>query len=90
MPSFPKPKFPYTLQFQQELTRLRQARESNPKLQIPAASNTHLLIATWNIANFGEQKREPDHLKIIAEILSWFDLVAVQEIKENYSILREY
>jgi endonuclease/exonuclease/phosphatase family metal-dependent hydrolase len=41
-------------------------------------------LATWNIANLGEQDRQDVHLKIIAEIISWFDIVAVQETKENY------
>lgn len=84
MPSFPKPKFPYTLQTEAERTKLQQARMGHAKIKIPVAAPGQLLMATWNIANLGEQKREEGHLKLIAEIISWFDVVALQEIKENY------
>lgn len=56
----------------------------NPSLKIPKATSKTLRVATWNIANLGEQDREDVHLKIIAEVISWFDVVAVQETKENY------
>src|SRR6266540_464908 len=58
--------------------------KSDVALKIPAATSKTLRVATWNIANLGEQDREDSHLKIIAEIISWFDLIAVQETKENY------
>ena len=43
----------------------------------------HILIATWNIANLGVHKRRNIDLKIIAEILSWFEIVAIQEVADN-------
>ena len=45
------------------------------------ASNT-LLLATWNIREFGDN-RKPESLFYIAEIISRFDLVAVQEVAGN-------
>ena len=45
------------------------------------ASNT-LLLATWNIREFGDN-RKPESLYYIAEIISRFDLVAVQEVAGN-------
>ncbi len=48
----------------------------------------HLLLATWNIRDFdkknrrGYGKRLPETLFYIAEIISRFDLVAVQEVNE--------
>ncbi|HSF82080.1 MAG TPA: endonuclease/exonuclease/phosphatase family protein [Anaerolineales bacterium] len=47
-----------------------------------------LLLATWNIRNFGRQlssdmRRLPESYFYIAEILSAFDLVAVQEVDRN-------
>lgn len=45
------------------------------------ASNS-LLLATWNIREFGDN-RKPESLYYIAEIISRFDLVAVQEVAGN-------
>ena len=84
MPSFPKPKFSHTVDLSKEIQALRNYMKSDKTLKIPAATSKTLRIATWNIANLGEQDREDSHLKIIAEIISWFDLIAVQETKENY------
>ncbi len=84
MPSFPKPTISHTVNVSKEITALRTYRDSKPELKIPAATSKTLRIATWNIANLGEQDREDSHLKIIAEVISWFDVIAVQEGKENY------
>ena len=43
----------------------------------------HVLIGSWNIANLGVHERRDDDLRIIAEILSWFELVAIQEVADN-------
>ncbi len=45
-------------------------------------------LATWNIRDFGGSRlnpspRSPEYLLYIAEIISAFDLVAVQEVNEN-------
>jgi len=84
MPSFPKPTISHTVNLTKEINALRTYRDSKPELKIPAATTKTLRVATWNIANLGEQDRQDSHLKIIAEIISWFDLIAVQETKENY------
>ncbi|MBE7179514.1 MAG: hypothetical protein INR69_24135, partial [Mucilaginibacter polytrichastri] len=88
MPSFPKPKFDYTVNLSREIKALRTYRDKQPSRQIPAAGATNLRIATWNIANLGAQDREENHYKIIAEIISWFDVIAIQETKENLAGLR--
>lgn len=42
-------------------------------------------IATWNIQNFGKSKAENDSkMAIIADVLSRFDIIAVQEISNVY------
>ena len=53
--------------------------------EIPERSaDKNILIATWNIREFGHySKRIPDSYFIIAEIINRFDLVAVQEIKSS-------
>ena len=48
--------------------------------QIPQKTATEtLLLATWNIREFGDNRRS-ESLHFIAEIISRFDLVAVQEV----------
>jgi endonuclease/exonuclease/phosphatase family metal-dependent hydrolase len=83
MPSFPKPKFSHTVNLSKEIKAIRHYKNTKEDRQIPESTKNNLRIATWNIANLGAQEREESHLKIIAEIISWFDLVAVQEGKEN-------
>ena len=51
--------------------------------QIPAKTAIDtLLLATWNIRSFGANRRT-ESLYYIAEIISRFDLVAVQEVANN-------
>ena len=51
--------------------------------QIPAKTATEtLLLATWNIRDFGDNRRN-ESLHYIAEIVSRFDLIAVQEVAGN-------
>lgn len=45
-------------------------------------ANGTLLLATWNIREFGDN-RKPESLYYIAEIISRFDLVAIQEVSGN-------
>lgn len=59
--------------------------------EIPARSiRNSLLLATWNIRDFGSSKLNPsprltESLYYIAEIITAFDLVALQEVNENMS-----
>lgn len=53
-----------------------------------------LLLATWNIRDFDSNKfghgpRLPESFHYIAEIISWFDLVAVQEVNRDLSALHK-
>lgn len=89
MPSFPKPSITYAVDLNKEIDALHTYMKSKPELKIPASSGKTLRIATWNIANLGEQDREDAHLKLIAEIISWFDIIAVQETKENAEHFRK-
>ncbi|MCL1976529.1 MAG: endonuclease/exonuclease/phosphatase family protein [Candidatus Bathyarchaeota archaeon] len=51
--------------------------------QIPAKTATDtLLLATWNIRAFGDNRRN-ESLHYIAEIVSRFDLIAIQEVAAN-------
>ena len=50
----------------------------------PRRTDENLIIASWNIKEFGHTtQRTPESYFYIAEILSCFDLIAVQEIKSS-------
>ena len=68
---------------------------------IPAKADDNLLIATWNIRSFASltrewtaasnqsPKRDLRGLRAIIEILSRFDVIAIQEVKGNLRALRD-
>lgn len=68
---------------------------------IPEQNDTNILIATWNIKDFGNltrqwfpsgnysPKRDYRALRYIIEIIKRFDVVAVQEITGNLRALRD-
>jgi endonuclease/exonuclease/phosphatase family metal-dependent hydrolase len=83
MPSFPKPSFTFDYDVDAERTALRNWRDSQPGRAIPTKDANRLLLATWNIANLGAQDRGPKDYALLGEVISWFDLVAVQEVKND-------
>jgi len=67
-------------------------RQLEGKQGIPAkTTERNLLLATWNIREFGGGKYErcPDCYYFIAEIIDHFDLVAVQEVREDLGALKQ-
>ena len=84
MPVFPKPKFEFSYDVERELGHLRAHKKTR---SIPALNSRKLLVATWNVANLGAQQRRDDDRALLAEMVSWFDLVALQECRENYGDL---
>jgi hypothetical protein len=50
---------------------------------VPVKSNSQLLLATWNIQHFGSTERYDESYWYIAEVLSRFDLIAIQEVKQS-------
>jgi endonuclease/exonuclease/phosphatase family metal-dependent hydrolase len=77
-----KPTFAFAVDLDKELKALRTYKKK-PGREIPDKAADKLLVATWNLTNFGVQKRTEDHLKLMAEIISWFDLIAVQEVADD-------
>ena len=69
--------------------------------QIPGQANDNLLIASWNIRSFSSltrewtagasdsPKRDLRGLRAIIEILSRFDVIAIQELQGNLRALRD-
>ena len=59
---------------------------------IPPKRSEALLLATWNIREFDSTKygqRLPESLFYMAEIISRFDLVAVQEVRDDLAPVRK-
>ena len=59
-----------------EIKALRKYFATIPRAAIPKKKSNRILIATWNIANLGVQHRRDQDYKLLAEIISWFDVVA--------------
>ena len=75
--------------FTYDLATERQAlRSTKAHRNVPDKADNRLLAATWNLANFGVQKRTDDDLALMAEIVGWFDLIAIQEIADALTDLR--
>lgn len=90
MPPFPKPSFSYDYDVGAQIAALREYEATAEGRDIPNRSPQTLLLATWNIANLGhpEQQRRDEDFRLIAEMIGWFDLVAVQEVHDNLAGLR--
>jgi endonuclease/exonuclease/phosphatase family metal-dependent hydrolase len=90
VPAFEKPRFRFGYDVESELKALRgySSQPGKEDRAIPRKAADRLLLATWNIANFGLQERRPDDHRLIAEILGWFDFVAIQEVHDNLAGLR--
>jgi endonuclease/exonuclease/phosphatase family metal-dependent hydrolase len=84
MPSFPKPKVRFEYHYAAEIARLRRHKRARG---VPEKSPADLLILSWNIANFGAHERRHQDRRLIAEILSWFDIAAIQECRDNFGDL---
>ncbi|MDR3235934.1 MAG: endonuclease/exonuclease/phosphatase family protein [Prevotellaceae bacterium] len=74
-----------------KLNKVERLRTVNNLLQLRSQLNKDipqktatdtLLLATWNIREFGDNRRK-ESLYYIAEIVSRFDLIAVQEVSAN-------
>lgn len=52
--------------------------------KVPNFEEGKLLVASWNIANLGAQGRTNGALALITHILKRFELIAVQEVNEEF------
>ncbi len=73
---------------------IRLQKELEKRKIPPRTVNDTLLLATWNIREFGARRpkygrRIPESFYYIAEIISAFDLVALQEVNENLGDLKK-
>lgn len=83
----PNPEHVYDPQIEiDNLIRHRDATHANPahSRNIPSPGQPgKVLLASWNVANLGVHKRRPIDFEVIAEILGWFEIVAIQEVADN-------
>jgi len=86
MPSFPRPRPDLDYDLADEKAAI-DAWFAERK--VPRSKSGRLLLASWNIANLGEQKRDPQDLELIAHLMSRFDLIAVQEVKSSLDHLEK-
>jgi len=82
MPPFKSPDPPYPYQLASQIAAVD---EWFTHRNVPVSTDGRLLLASWNIANLGAQKRSDKDLKLIAHIMQRFDLIAVQEVNDNYA-----
>jgi endonuclease/exonuclease/phosphatase family metal-dependent hydrolase len=74
---------------------LRQLLELRKQLTIEIPEkhlDSNLLMATWNIREFGTDKyggRRSESLYYIAEIIARFDIIAVQEVRKDLATLKK-
>jgi endonuclease/exonuclease/phosphatase family metal-dependent hydrolase len=89
MPAFPKPSVDYDYDVTQiEALRNYPKQPGKEDRAIPTRQANRLLVATWNIANLGVQKRRDKDHRLLAEVLGWFDLSAIQEVNDRLDGLR--
>lgn len=84
-----------------QLVELAEALDSHPTDMVPGKQlDRNLLIGTWNLREFGRvthkwqsqkadsPKRDLFSVRVIAEIISRFDVVAIQEVQVDIEALR--
>ena len=70
------------------MRRLREYCDSTPGHAKPSLSANRPRTATWNIANLGHQERREKDYRLLAEINSWLDNVAIRETRDKLNGLR--
>jgi hypothetical protein len=70
-------------------TGLKKLRARIDEAAIPSSRlDETIILATWNIREFGRRRRSARAIHYIAEILGQFDLIAITEVRDNLSDLR--
>jgi endonuclease/exonuclease/phosphatase family metal-dependent hydrolase len=77
-----KPTFAYSFDLDKELENLAAHRKLSDRL-IPDRSENNIIIATWNLTNYGEQDRKQQHIALMADIIKPFDILAFQEVADD-------
>lgn len=81
---------PETPEGKRTITKLQALRKQLAEKVPTKQMESNLLLATWNIREFGGSKyggRLDESYYYIAEIISKFDLIAIQEVRDNLKAL---
>ena len=67
---------------------LKELRRRIRKASVPPSSlDERIILATWNIREFGRRRRRDDAIHYIAEIMGQFDLIGVTEVRDDLTDL---
>lgn len=67
---------------------LKTLRQRIAASQIPSSQvDSRIIVGSWNIREFGKSPRTDAALHCIAEIISYFDLISIQELRDNLADL---
>lgn len=75
----------YDYDVDREVIALETARK---QANVPRRTGGRLLVASWNIARLGANERRDEDYKLLATMIGWFELVALQEVRDNLAGLR--
>lgn len=63
---------------------LKELRKRIEASKVPSSKlDETILVASWNIREFGKKRRTEKAIHYIAEVLSYFDLISIQEVRAN-------
>ncbi|MCO6359553.1 endonuclease/exonuclease/phosphatase family protein [Roseivirga pacifica] len=65
------------------IKKILQIKESIVEQGIPKKQGDNLLVANWNLKEFGQTSKHPEFHYYIAEMMSAFDLIVVQEVRRS-------
>jgi endonuclease/exonuclease/phosphatase family metal-dependent hydrolase len=82
------PTLAYVYRLGDEERALREHRDSGPGQPIPGRKAGQILVASWNIARLGANRRTENDYELLATMVGWFDLVALQEVRDNLAGVR--
>jgi endonuclease/exonuclease/phosphatase family metal-dependent hydrolase len=77
-----KPGFSFDFSVHNEIQNLK-AHLSLEDRKIPPRTSDNVIIASWNLTNFGLQERNQEHIELMAEIIKPFDVIAFQEVADD-------
>lgn len=77
-----QPDFDHPFDLAAERLRLEAHLDQDGR-RIPGKAADNVLVATWNLTNFGLQRRTPSHIQYMADVIRRFDVVALQEIADD-------
>lgn len=70
------------------IQKIIQIKAHLTKLGVPNKKGDNLIVANWNLQGFGQTSRHPEFHYYIAEVMSAFDLIVIQEVRRSIKELQ--